>query len=159
MSLPSCQDLGGEEGHAAGFCPVELYVPRYRKVLMSHQDQPETESWRFESEGEENNDPKASSRGYNFTYGPWLSLDIGFVAGCLWGDDSTWKLQVFDLSRAAEGILVRSERFGHLQLGTMPLASAVRLDHYPGFYELRATIIRQERRDVRTGELIDPYDE
>lgn len=66
---------------------------------------------------------------------------------------------MFDLSRAAEGILVRPERFGHLQLGTMPLVNIVRLDHYPGFWELRATIIRQERREVRTGELIDPYDE
>jgi hypothetical protein len=41
----------------------------------------------------------------------------------------------------------------------MPLANAVRVDHEPGFWELRATIIRRERRDVRTGELIDPNDE
>jgi hypothetical protein len=61
--------------------------------------------------------------------------------------------------RAAEGILVRSERFGHLQLGTMPLANAVRVDHAPGLWELRATIVREERRDVGTGELFDPYDE
>ena len=29
MVLPSCKDIGGEEAHSAGFCPVEYYVPRY----------------------------------------------------------------------------------------------------------------------------------
>ena len=157
MSLPDCRDLGGEEAMGAASARSSSTYPRYRKVLMTHPDHRVTENWCFESDGHE--DTKASSRDFTFTYGPWLSLDIGFVAGCHWGDDSTWKLQVFDLSRAAEGILVRSERFGHVQLGTMPLVNAVRLDHYPGFWELRATIIRQERRDVRSGELIDPYDE
>ena len=29
MELPSCQDIGGEEPHSAGFCPVDYYVPRF----------------------------------------------------------------------------------------------------------------------------------
>jgi hypothetical protein len=115
------------------------------------------EHLRFESEGEERPDGPMLS-GYALAYGNWLSLDIGFVAGCLWGDDKSWKLEVIDLSLAAEGIITRSARFGHVQLGKMPLAEAV-LDSYLPHWESRATIIRQERRDVRTGALIDPYDE
>lgn len=55
MELPSCRDLGGEEPHSTGFCPVEYYVPPGK--------------------------------------------DFGFVAGCVWGDDSSWKIQFLDLSR------------------------------------------------------------
>jgi hypothetical protein len=158
MTLPDCQDIGGEEPNEAGFCPVEFFVPRYRKVVMKvHATGYEMEHWWFESEGEEG--VNGARGGYDFAYGPWLSLDVGFVAGCHWGDDNTWKLQVIDLSRAAEGILSRSARFGHLEIGKMPLAEAVRLDRFMPHWELRATIIRQERRDVRTGELINPYDE
>src|SRR5262245_9013923 len=32
MSLPDCRDIGGEEPHGYGFCPAELFVPRYRVV-------------------------------------------------------------------------------------------------------------------------------
>ena len=51
---------------------------------------------------------------------------FGFVAGCVWGDDSSWKLQYLDLSRAAEGIVRREERFGYLELPAgRPLAELV----------------------------------
>jgi hypothetical protein len=117
-----------------------------------------TEYSSFESKGEKRPD-QPTLDGHEFAYGPWLSLDTAFVAGCLWGDDSTWKLEVIDLSRAAEGIIPRSARFGHVQLGKMPLAEAVWLDSNSPHPELRASIIRQERRDIRSGALIDPDDE
>jgi hypothetical protein len=159
MKLPECVDLGGEEPASHGFCPVELFVPRYRKVTMTQIATGRViERLAFESDGEERPDEPALD-GFASVYGPWRSLDIGFVAGCLWGDDSTWKLEVIDLSQAAEGIVSRSARFGHLQLGKMPLVEVVLLDSHPPDWELRATIIRQERRDVRIGTLIDPYDE
>ena len=159
MKLPECRDVGGEEPDPQGFCPVEFLVPRYRKVRMTQNATGlVTEHLSFELKGEERPD-QPTLDGHEFAYGPWLSLDTGFVAGCLWRDDSTWKLEVIDLSRAAEGIITRSARFGHVQLGKMPLAEAVLLDSYPPHWELRAKIFRQERRDVRTGAPIDPYDE
>jgi hypothetical protein len=160
MKLPECRDIGGEDHHSNGFCPVELFVPRYRKVTMTELlSGHATESLWFESNGEERPESASHASRFNFSRGPWRSLDIGFVAGCHWGDDSSWKLEVFDLSRAAEGILSRSARYGHLQLGTMPLADAVKLDSFLPHYELRATIIQRQRWDVRTGALIDPSDE
>src|ERR1700722_1672038 len=38
--------------------------------------------------------------------------EIGFVAGCGWGDDSSWKLQCLDLSGVTQGLVRRDERFG-----------------------------------------------
>lgn len=114
-----------------------------------------TEARCFERAGEERVPPPNCET----SYGPWCSLDVGFVAGCVWGDDSSWKLEVFDLQRAAEGVISRSARFGYLELANkMPLAEAVLLDSFPPHWDLRATIIREERRDVRTGALIDPYE-
>jgi hypothetical protein len=160
MKLPECRDIGSEDHHSNGFCPVELFVPRYRMVTaMQPFPGPERESLWFESDGEERRDPSSSSVRSSFSLGPWRSLAIGFVAGCHWGDDSSWKLEVFDLSRAADGVLHRTARFGHLQLGKLPLADAIRLNRFLPYYELRATIIQQQRWDVRTGALIDQYDE
>lgn len=47
----------------------------------------------------------------NMEYAPF-----GFVSGCVWGDDSSWKLQYLDLSRADEGIVKRDQRFGYFEL-------------------------------------------
>lgn len=42
--------------------------------------------------------------------------DFGFVAGCAWGDDTSWKVQFLDLTRASEGIINRDQRFGYIEL-------------------------------------------
>ena len=42
--------------------------------------------------------------------------DWGFVAGCIWGDDSSWKIELLDLSQVDKGILKREDRFGYIEL-------------------------------------------
>ncbi len=55
----------------------------------------------------------------------------GFVSGCVWGDDSSYKVQYLDLSRAAEGVLAREDRFGYLPTPSrLPLREAVNLEFY-----------------------------
>lgn len=44
-------------------------------------------------------------------YAPW-----GFVAGCVWGDDSSWKIEFLDLSGVDKGMLKREARFGYIEL-------------------------------------------
>lgn len=161
MSLPDCKDLGGEEPAPNDFCPIELYVPRYRKIKYTvRATGEEKENWSFEARAEKFTMPEDDDRSYGWTIGPWLSLPTGFVAGCIWGDDYTWKVQVFDLSEAAKGKIVRSDRFGHVELADkLSLADSLDFDRHMPDWELRATVIRRERRDVATGKLIDPYDE
>lgn len=55
------------------------------------------------------------------TYAPF-----GLVAGCHWGDDTSWKIQHLDLTRAHEGVLVRSDPFDYCELPRgVKLAAAV----------------------------------
>lgn len=39
------------------------------------------------------------------------------VGGCIWGDDTSWKLQHLDLSRINEGLVLRDDRYGYVELG------------------------------------------
>ena len=61
----------------------------------------------------------------HWVYGPEREFGQGyviyppehaFVAGCIWGDDSSWKIQHIDISRIEEGIIQRDERFGYIEL-------------------------------------------
>jgi hypothetical protein len=129
-------------------------------MIKNRATDQEDENWWFETEAEERQEQNAGDLGYDLTFGPWLSLSTGFIAGCVWSDDSTWKREVIDLLKAVEGTIARSARFGHLELAHgVPLADSLRFDRAMPHWELRATVIRQERRDVATGQLINPYDE
>lgn len=99
MDLDTGEILGGEAPDAEGFCPVGFYVPDWWDVWPAYL-LPGSDSWKPHHE--------------------WPSGDFGFVWGCVWGDDSSWKVQYLDLSRAAEGIVVREERFGYLTLASRP---------------------------------------
>jgi len=41
---------------------------------------------------------------------------FALVAGCIWGDDTSWKIQYIDIDRIEEGIITRDDRFGYIQL-------------------------------------------
>lgn len=42
--------------------------------------------------------------------------EFGFVAGCVWGDDSCWKIEYIDLSHVEQGVINRDARFGYIEL-------------------------------------------
>lgn len=157
MSLPDCRDLGGEEPASDGFCPVEYFVPRYRptstKILRSDRV---VETWDFESWGERK--PGERSSDTEITRGAWQCLKLGFVADCVWGDDSSWKLEAIDLSMAQQGIIKRDARFGYFEIAaSLPLASVVQLSWEAPDRPLKATFLREEKRDLETGKRVDPY--
>lgn len=181
MTLPDCREIGGEERHASGFCPVELFVPRYRLVRTSKTGgipgvQSLEEAWLFESEGETypegTSEQVAGLMTLHHQASAWRTLETAFVAGCHWGDDSTWKLQTIDLTRVSEGIISRRETFGYLPLAAMPLTKAVSLrkadytststnPQIPSgttSSPLAAVITRYEWRDIVTGAVLDPLD-
>jgi len=80
-----------------GFCPVGFYVPDW---------------W------DANDDSIIPGSEYFSADHEWPNGDFGFVWGCIWGDDATWKLQHLDLRRVQEGVITRTERFGHVELAT-----------------------------------------
>lgn len=164
LALPECRDIGGETDNGNGFCPVEFYVPRFRPVRgwLDGRDEATGHDFRsFESDGDAI--PEGVSQtgeGRHASHqraGGWQNLDTAFIAGCHWGDDRSWKLQAIDLRRAAEGVVVREERFGFIELAPLPLVEAVRVSSFLDS-GTRITILRQEERDVASGALIDPYE-
>lgn len=79
------------------FCPVGFYVPDWWDVYDDSVI-PGSDYWNRDCE--------------------WPTGDFGFVWGCVWGDDSVWKVRYLDLGRVSEGLIVCEERFGYLELAT-----------------------------------------
>lgn len=108
MTLPDCKDLCGEESDAVGFCPVEFYVPYKEQDHDTRESGPTGEHYPF-----------------------------GFVAGCVWGDDTSWKIQYLDLTQIEKGIFKREERFGYLELpDNISLKEAIRFDDWMDYDNL-----------------------
>ena len=91
-----------------------------------------------------------------------LYYPFGFVAGCHWGDDTSWKIQYLDLSEAEKGIVKRDARFGYIALPdkSISLKKAIDMSSYfyrpddPDPYTHIAITIRQHF-DLLTGEMVD----
>jgi len=174
LELPSCRDIGGEEPASGGFCPVDFFVPYYIDLELGVGDKA-PRRFRKQMPAPEELEPRTvkvtwppaagvTERVEDHVYrpvGPLTYHPFGFVAGCVWGDDSSWKLQYLDLSRAADGILRREERFGYLELpDNVTLDRAVDLIDYqsdPGEdYAHQVSITVVKRFDIRDGRPIDP---
>jgi hypothetical protein len=85
----------GTEGEE--FCPVGFFVPDWWDV-NDGSIIPGSEDWDADQE--------------------WPNGDFGFVWGCVWGDDRSWKVHYLDLKRVQQGIVRREERFGYVELAT-----------------------------------------
>lgn len=103
MDLATGQIIASEKPHASGFCPVGFYVPDWWDI-NDGSILPGSSSW---------DDNKVFPKG-----------DFGFVWGCIWGDDSSWKVQYLDLSCVQEGVIKRDERFGYVELASHPKLDA-----------------------------------
>ena len=91
--------------------------------------------------------------------GPLLYYPFGFVAGCVWGDDSSWKIQFLDLSEIQTGAIKRDARFGHIEMpNNMSLREAINMGDYK--YDLTdeisyIIIAAQRRFELMSGKVID----
>ena len=94
----------GQEFPSWGFCPVSFHVPDFLDIL----DGPVSEEF---NEGELEEYYRIFESKRNF----------GFMSGCIWGDDSSWKLRAIDLSEIKSNKITSDERFGYFELPGMPL--------------------------------------
>jgi len=85
---------------------------------------------------------------------------FGFVAGCIWGDDSSWKIQYLDLSKITSGCIVRKELFGYAAMParTKRLSECVSLDYYAPPTYPRIDLSVEIAFDLTTGKQYDPYE-
>jgi hypothetical protein len=136
VDLATGQIVAREEPSLAGFCPVGFYVPDWWDVHDGGK-LPGEMWWTIDDE--------------------WPSAgDFGFVWGCIWGDDSSWKVQHLDLSQIERGILRRDERFGYVELATPPGAPAtdfIQCQSSEGRREVEFAV--PQTYDLGTGERVD----
>lgn len=138
MDLATGEIIAGEEPNSYGFCPVGFYVPDWWDVHDGHV-LPGSLWWTPDHE--------------------WPTGDFGFVWGCIWGDDSSWKVQHLDLSQVASGVLKRDDRFGYLRLATNPKLvpkDFVRLESWQG--QRRVTFAIEDTFDLGDGSCIEAED-
>jgi hypothetical protein len=139
MELPSCKDIGGEEPSSGGFCPVEYYIPEihdFQKV------------------------PDPNKEGSFFYHAVKEPAQIAFVAGCIWGDDSSWKIQCFDISQVESGIITRDERFGYVPMPRgITLAQSVYVQRDEESGAVLASLAVMQTYNLDTGEIaaVDPF--
>ncbi len=173
MALPSCKDIGGEESNEYGFCPVDFYVPSYiereyidldDKVHSHRVNEPDADDLIARTTKWTPLDKKTGKRIVVekpiYPVGPLLYYPFGFVAGCIWGDDSSWKIQYLDLSEVERGVVKREERFGYIAIPDgMTLKQVVNIKDYlyapEEEWAYRITIAIQRRFDLRTGKPVD----
>lgn len=97
LDLATGRVIAEEQVSSTGFCPVGFYVPDWWD-LHDGSVIPGSEYWKADSE--------------------WPTGEFGFVWGCSWGDDSSWKVQYLDLTGIQDGVIRRDWRFGYVELAT-----------------------------------------
>lgn len=128
LDLATGRVIAEEPVSPGGFCPVGFYVPDWWDV---HDGSviPGSEYWKADLE--------------------WPTGRFGFVWGCVWGDDSSWKLQYLDLTGIKSGVIRRDERFGYVEVMTNgyrspcfdpEIAPATRGSNPPPFIQVRREV-------------------
>ena len=104
-------------GFTPGFCPTEYYVPRLKYV----DDNMYFADCDFETEQKFIDESKSLGNVVKDTY-----ATFGFLSGCVWGDDTSWKLQYIDLSKIEDKIITITEKFGYWVLpGNLKLTDCI----------------------------------
>lgn len=174
MTLPACQDIGGQEPHRFGFCPIDFYVPSYiirettyhdGRVAQHRINQPSAEDLQpgsrpyvvpVNSQGE-----LIEVTAHWKPVTPLCYYPFGFTAGYAWGDNRQAGIQYLDLSRAAQGIIALDDRFGYIDLPKkLALRDAVDMSDYlydPADEEPDTSIqfTIKKRFDIPTGRMLD----
>jgi hypothetical protein len=104
----------GEEPSENGFCPTEFYVPK----LYFYKD-------------EEPIQYSSPHKYPDIEPVEMIYTRYGFISGCHWGDDSSWKLRYIDLSDIHNKNFKIEEKFGRLELcEDRSLKDSIYIDEY-----------------------------
>lgn len=138
------KELYAEAPASNGFCPVSFFVPQYQCYFNLEQEKQFVAEWqsiinaggkgdwtveeatkrrdwalkdietvnkyRSKCDVALYNDTPTDESGYLY-----FPPKYGFVSGCVWGDDGSWKVQIIDLD-IENGKFTRSERMGYIPL-------------------------------------------
>jgi len=106
------EDWCGEQESPHGFCPVEFYVPKYIHSKHKFKDS-EYDSYTVDCDSTpEDFEFELHKSGFVSVN----SCNFGFMCGCVWGDDTSWKLRYIDLAQVPDKILTITDKFGYWEL-------------------------------------------
>lgn len=114
----------GETPNPGGFCPVDFYVPRYRKTKQQYtnglgEHHIFDHIWHEFHDVDVENDEEWHNPIVDescFSISDIIYTPFAFVAGCIWGDDSSWKIEFIDLSDIVNKKFNRTNKFGYIEL-------------------------------------------
>jgi hypothetical protein len=148
----SIEDWCGEEESAHGFCPTEMYIPKYNKFSGQLNQGDEQKSYfyytvdnEYDNDLEFENDAKTGSLELS------AYCNFGFLSGCVWGDDSSWKLRFIDLSEIPDKKLKIEDKFGYWELPNMPLRKCINMSGWEEDHPW-IELVRTEHVNLKTGE-------
>ncbi len=110
------EDWCGEKASSNGFCPVEAYIPKYNTTVETFKNGDEEttyESYNVDADIpelefiEETKLPNYKGTTY---------CDFGLICGCVWGDDTSWKIRHVDLTLIEDKILGITDKFGYWEM-------------------------------------------
>lgn len=137
LHADSIEDWCGEKPHAHGFCPVEYYIPTYAHHRYSSTIVGKTEMMDLYYVDCDFSEEEFTDILNNPDYvGTLKNCNFAFMAGCVWGDDTSWKLQYIDLSQVDKKILNITEKFGYFELpNNLTLRQCVDMSNWEPDYE------------------------
>lgn len=145
------EDWCGEDPASSGFCPTEIYVPQYHTFKSSYKHGDETKEFDYylvDNECDKEEDFFKEDAGK-------ISTDyckFGFLCGCVWGDDTSWKLRYIDLSEVPNKKLTISDKFGYWQLPTdLKLKQCINMRNWEPNHSW-VELTRMEHVNLETGE-------
>ena len=145
------EDWCGEESSAHGFCPTEIFVPKYVHSKHSMNIQGKDDSYDIfyvdcDYEKDEFDSEVKSDDFISLNY-----CNFGFLCGCVWGDDTSWKLRYIDLSRIPEKVLSVTDKFGYWELPNKPLQECISMDGWEPGHDW-VVLTRTEHINLKTDE-------
>jgi hypothetical protein len=124
------QDMPGQ-----GFCPAEFFVPSWWDEY-DEADKDQSRTWPGIPDEINQNVAGEYLDEWKLYEGNW-----GVYSGCVWGDDTSWKVRYVDLSRISEGIVTTDDRFGYVSLpGDTDLKKAVKVMPENGTIEVKVPV-------------------
>lgn len=141
------EDWCGESESPYGFCPVEFYIPQYAKCITSVTINGSSTNHEYFMV---DNDEEFLSKGKDVISTEYCTF--GFLSGCVWGDDSSWKLRYIDLSSVPDKVLSITDKFGYWELpNTLKLKQCIDMGNWEPTHQW-INLTRMEHVNVETGQ-------
>ena len=152
LHIDRIEDWCGEENDANGFCPVEMYIPSYITSICKFKIKDEE----HESEYYVTDCPSSIEEFDEELNNPPVKLDycdFGFLCGCIWGDDSSWKIRYIDLSQIPNKVLSVIEKFGYWEMpNSLTLKECIDMSNWAPSHDC-ISLIKAENVNLRTGQI------